>query len=521
MQTLLSAPLADYEVAVVWSLPETMLPSYKMSMSGKPVVVEDVHADVDTFVSLLREASSNFETLLVVTWQTQAWRRGGGLLACRQGGPSWVLSLANSYLMESLGLEKSIFVLDSSRWVAAIGPSAFNDDIWYSGKLAYTDGVLELAAADVRAAAERVRNAPRKLLVLDLDNTLWGGIVGDDGLAGLSLGGHDAEGEAFVDFQAEVLALKGRGVLLAVASKNEESTALEAIDAHPEMKIRSSDLSAWRINWGDKAASISEIAADLNLGLNAVTFIDDNPHERARIREALPDVLVPEWPSRPTHYVRALQNLTCFDMVNVTDEDRRRSEMYAAERERISSRELSSSLTDWLANLDIVVTQGVLSSENVLRATQLLNKTNQFNLKTRRMTDSEFLTWSSASNHFVLTATVSDRLGDAGLTGLVSFEIIGARAVVVDLVLSCRVMGRGIEDGLLSMAARVARDVGALTMELTLIPTAKNQPTQAFLDRLHIPEDGPGTYLGSIEHFLLPPDHLTISGLGKHEPIVP
>jgi FkbH-like protein len=238
-----------------------------------------------------------------------------------------------------------------------------------------------------------------KLLVLDLDGTLWGGTVGDDGWRNLRVGGHDPIGEAYRDFQAALLALSKRGALLGIVSKNDEHIALEALYSHPEMILRAECFAGWRINWEDKARNIVDLAEELNLGLDSGVFIDDNPVERDRIRHALPAVLVPEWPASPASYCLALAAMDCFDAPVVSVEDRHRTVMYMAERERKQSLEEAPGLEQWLAGLGLTMDVELLSETNLPRAVQLLNKTNQLNLSTRRLSAREFLAWAEHPDH--------------------------------------------------------------------------------------------------------------------------
>src|SRR5207248_5467611 len=239
------------------------------------------------------------------------------------------------------------------------------------------------------------------------------------------------------------------GVLLGIVSKNEESTALEAIRSHPEMVLRQDDFAGWRINWEDKAQNIVELVSELNLGLQSVVLIDDSPVERARVHEAFPDVLVPEWPSSPLDYTATLHGLRCFDTRLVSLEDRTRTEMYVTERKRHEVRTQVSSLEQWLASLNIQVEAEPLSEATLDRATQLLNKTNQMNLSTRRMIKEELQNWNQQPENTVLIFRVSDKFGDYGLVGVASFVLRDGNANVVDFVLSCRVMGRKVEETML------------------------------------------------------------------------
>jgi FkbH-like protein len=324
----------------------------------------------------------------------------------------------------------------------------------------------------------------RKLVVVDLDDTMWGGIVGDVGWENLHLGGHDPSGEAFVQFQRQLLALTKRGIALAVVSKNEESTALEAMRAHPEMVIRPEMLAAYRINWRDKAQNIADIAKELNLGIQSVVFLDDNPIERGRVRESLPEVYVPEWPADPTRYPQALESLPCFDTPHVSAEDLERNAMFATERERTTLRAQVSSIDEWLATLDLVVRFEPLRPANIARAAQLLNKTNQLNLRTRRLGETELLEWSREGGHEGWAVHVSDRFGNAGLTGLLGMAREGDDVALVDYVLSCRVMGRRVEEAMVWAAQVRAARLGGQKLVIEPIATAKNKPCLDFFARL-------------------------------------
>jgi FkbH-like protein len=247
------------------------------------------------------------------------------------------------------------------------------------------------------------------------------------------------------------------------------------------MLLRRQDFAGWRINWADKAANLVELVEELNLGLASVVFIDDNPAERGRISEALPEVLVPDWPADPALYVSTLQGLRCFDAPSVEAEDRARTAMYVADRERRASRPgQAGSLDDWLRSLDLQVTAEPLSDANLARAAQLFNKTNQMNLATRRLSEGELRAWASRPGCSLWTYSVADRFGASGLTGIVSVQVEGDQAEIVDFILSCRVMGRKIEETMLHVAVAHARRGGATQVRATYLPTPRNGPCLAF-----------------------------------------
>jgi len=481
--SLMSPPPDGRDVLVVWTRPEAVCPSFASLIAFEPANEADILAQVDQFCDLVLKSAEGYKAAFVPTWVVPPQYRAYGMIDARRGGLTRTLAAMNLRLMERMEAASNVFVLNAQRWVEGAGRATHHAKLWYMGKVPFHSDVFAEAAHDIKAALSGLSGGARKLLVLDLDDTVWGGIVGDAGWENLRLGGHDSVGEAFVDFQRAAKQLKRRGVVLAIASKNTESVALEAIRQHPEMVLREDDFVAWRINWQDKARNIAEIASELNLGLQSVVFIDDNPVERARVREALPEVFVPEWPEDKLLYASTLRALRCFDAPAVSKEDLERTEMYTAERKRETLRVEVGSIEDWLKGLDIVVNVSPITPTNLARTTQLLNKTNQLNLSTRRATEAELSAWASAENRELWTVSVSDRFGDAGLTGIVSVEYEGERAIICDFVLSCRVMGRKIEETLLYLAVSGARKRGASQVRARYLPTKKNKPVLEFFQR--------------------------------------
>ncbi|HVP68490.1 MAG TPA: HAD-IIIC family phosphatase [Anaeromyxobacteraceae bacterium] len=480
-QTILAGPRADAsDFLLVWTRPESAAPAFARALGGEAVEEGAVLEDVDRFCDLVAGGAGRWRAVFVATWTLPPHQRGFGFIDARAGGCARLLAAMNLRLMDRLAASGNVYVLDASRWAVAGGPQAQNPRAWFLGKIAFGGGAFAEAARDVKAALRGLGGGARKLVVVDLDDTLWGGIVGDLGWENLRLGGHDAVGEALVAFQQGLATLKRRGVLLAIVSKNEESVALEAIRSHPAMVLRQDDFVAWRINWRDKASNLAEIVAELNLGLQSVVFLDDNPVERARVAETLPEVLVPDWPEDKLLYPSALGRLRCFDVPALSREDAERTRLYAEERKREALRQEVGSIDDWLVGLGTRVTVEPLGPSNLTRAAQLLNKTNQMNLATRRLTEQELVAWSGGDGRRLWTVSVSDRFGDAGLTGIVSVEADGAVCRVVDYLLSCRVMGRRIEEAMVHLAVETARTLNGRFVEAQLVPTAKNKPCLGF-----------------------------------------
>ncbi len=487
-QTLLDPTLPCWtptpDFLVVWTRPEAVLESFRNVFDGSPITEETIRRDVDDYAKKIAFASQSAKTVFVPLWKVPTIHLGHGLSdLVPRVGLSRLIMEANLCLLENLDKISNVFPLNTSKWIELVGENAFSDRLWYLGKIPFANGVFKAAMHDIKAGLRGITGKARKLIIVDLDDTLWGGIVGEVGWQNIILGGHDPVGEALVDFQRELKALVNRGVALAIASKNEETLAIEAIAKHPEMILRIDDFAAWRINWADKAENTIELATHLNLGLDSVVFIDDSHVERDRIRQALPSVLVPEWPADKRLYPQALRCLDCFEQPNLTDEDRHRAETYLHERKRRELKTRSTSLDEWLLTLDLGVRMEPLGPTNLGRATQLLNKTNQMNLSTRRMTEGEFAAWAALANHHVWVFHVSDRFGDSGLTGILSLERESVCCQIVDFVLSCRVMGRKVEETMLHVAIEWARVAQIRQIRAVCVPTVKNVPCQSFFQK--------------------------------------
>jgi FkbH-like protein len=472
------------DFVVAWTRPEAVLEGFRNLLDCCPVNEKDLNAQVDTFSAALRQASKRTRALFVPTWVIPPFHQTHGLLDLSPTcGVARALMQINMRLMETLEGVPIVYPLWTEKWIQLAGPTAFNQRLWYLGKIRFSNDVFKAAARDLKAALRGLGGQAKKVILLDLDDVLWGGTVGETGWQGISLGGHDPAGEAFVDFQRDLKALSRRGILLAIVSKNEESVAIEAIAKHPEMVLKMDDFAGWRINWKDKAANIVDLMAELNLGVESAVFIDDSPVERARAREALPQLFVPEWPSDKRLYTEALLSLDCFDRPSLTDEDRQRTRMSAVDRERKESKLQLGNLEEWLATLKTTVTVEELNQSNLPRVAQLLNKTNQMNLSTRRMSEADLHIWASEKDRRTWAFRVSDKFGDSGLTGILSLEVDGSQARIIDFVLSCRVIGRKIEEAMLFVAIDCARTAGIQEVYANYCQTPKNKPCYAFFQR--------------------------------------
>ena len=325
----------------------------------------------------------------------------------------------------------------------------------------------------------------KKCLVLDLDNTLWGGVLGEDGIDGIKLGG-DYPGKAYTYWQRGLLQLARNGVILAVCSKNNEHDVLEAWQANPHMVLNREHFSALRINWQDKATNIRQLADELNIGLDSMVFIDDNPAERELVKQMLPQVEVPDFPEKPYRLMAFYKELVekYFRIYAVTDEDKAKTSQYQANALRAAEQSRFEDFDSYLYSLDIRLDILPADDHNLPRIAQMTQKTNQFNLTTRRYTESD-VRQRIDSGWQVMCLSVSDRFGDSGITAAVFLEPLEDDAVRVDtLLLSCRILGKGIEEAFFKTVLNLLRLDGVRRVEADYLPTAKNAQTADFYDRM-------------------------------------
>ena len=324
-----------------------------------------------------------------------------------------------------------------------------------------------------------------KCLVMDLDNTLWGGVVGDDGLEGLVLGHGSALGEAFIAFQGYAKDLSRRGIILAVCSKNDEVNATEPFDKHPEMLLRRGDIACFIANWNDKATNIRTIAEQLNIGIDSLVFVDDNPFERTLVRQELPMVAVPEVGDDPANYAQIIADAGYFEGLSITDEDRARSGQYQGNVEREALRASVTDVGAYLRSLEMQLVWRRFDLIGLQRTVQLINKTNQFNLTTRRYTEEEVRVVMENNRAFGLQFRLIDRFGDNGIISVIIGKLDEANDLFIDTwLMSCRVLGRQVEPTTLNLVAAEAQRLGAKRLVGEYIPTKKNGMVKDHYKRL-------------------------------------
>jgi FkbH-like protein len=441
-------------------------------------VDETIARSIDELRLLWRKGGENFNaTIIQQTFLDVTESVFGSYDRLVPGAPARVIKQLNDQLSKAAA-QDGVLLLDVARASERDGIDAwFDTGSWLHGKLEIAPEAAPLCGDMIARIVAAQRGLSKKCLVFDLDNTLWGGVIGDDGPEGLVLGEGSAAGEAHLALQRYAKQLKERGVILAVCSKNDPAIADAAFNEHPEMLLKRSDISAFVANWNDKAENLKAIAARLNIGLDSLVFVDDNPVERARIRQSLPMVAVPELPKDIAYYVRCLADAGYFEAVAFTSEDRSRTEQYAANADREALFEFSGNLDDFLRSLQMSVVFGEFTRADLVRVTQLFNKTNQFNTTTKRYTAEEVASFAAAEETVTLQFRLLDKFGDNGLVSAMILRPDPKQPEVFEIdnwVMSCRVFGRQLEFEAMNIAVQQARRRGSKALRADYIPTPKN-----------------------------------------------
>jgi FkbH-like protein len=406
-------------------------------------------------------------------FDTPPWQVFGNLEMSWAGAPGNFIDRVNRALCTLAPPWVSVHDID--RLASMVGRWNWGDErFFHIAKLPCAPEYLPVYGRSVASLIAARLGRSRKCLVLDLDNTIWGGVIGDDGLAGITLGQGDAIGESFIAFQRYIKGLAERGVILAVCSKNEDYNAREPFEKHPEMVLKLSDISCFIANWEDKAANIRRIAQDLNIGLDSLVFVDDNPVERSIVRSLVPDVAVPELPADPADYLRVLDAGRYFDAVSISGEDFKRTEYYQANAERRQIASAAGDIEQFLASLEMRAQIGPIGAMELERSVQLIGKSNQFNLTTRRYSAGDIQAMLDSADWETRQVKLADKFGDNGLISVLLARQEGDALAIDTWLMSCRVLKRTVEQLLLNDVVAAAKMRGLARVTGLYLPTAKN-----------------------------------------------
>jgi FkbH-like protein len=441
---------------------------------------------IERIVQLWRTARDKFGCQVIQQTAMPVYPRLFGENENRlSSSPAAILARLNE-LLRARAEEEGVSLLALDQWVAEDGLAAWYDPaLWHRAKQEVHLAAMPVYGDIVGRLLAAQQGKSRKCLVLDLDNTLWGGVIGDDGLEGIVLGQGSSLGEAFCDFQRYAKDLARRGIILAVCSKNDEKNALLPFEQHADMVLQRADIACFAASWQDKASAIRSIARQLNVGLDSLVFADDNPFERNIVRRELPMVAVPELPEDPGQFAAMIARAGYFEGIALTADDMVRTRQYQENVERESAREQATDMPSYLRSLDMKLYWSSFTDTDLARVVQLINKTNQFNLTTRRYAANEVEDLLPNPAALTLQMRLSDKFGDNGIISIVIGYLQDDATVDIDTwLMSCRVLGRQVEYAVLGILVDEARRMGARRLVGRYRPTEKNGMVADHYERL-------------------------------------
>lgn len=409
----------------------------------------------------------------------------------------------NYLLMESCQKQKNVFLLDLNYIQAMYGRSTTCDDkMYYIAKMPLSTAALPHVAKQVTDIVKAASGRIKKCVVTDLDNTLWGGVIGDDGLEGIQIG-ELGLGHAFEELQMWLKELKRRGILLAVCSKNNEETAKEPFLKHAEMILRLEDFAMFVANWEDKASNIRKIQQTLNIGMDSIVFLDDNPFEREQVRAMLPEVTVPELPEDPAMYVSCLRALNLFETTSYSETDKERTGQYQAEAKRAENMRQFQSYDEYLQSLDMVAEAKPFDSFHFPRIAQLTQRSNQFNLRTVRCSEEQVARLAQDDRYLTLYFTLKDKFGEHGLISVAILEKTDTDTLFMyNWLMSCRVLKRGMEEFIINKVMETAKENGYRRVIGEYIQTPKNAMVKDIYEKLGFVRLDDGRFEADVEQYI-------------------
>jgi FkbH-like protein len=468
--------LYDFRADFIVFMPPSWRYKYSGKLSDEPEMVRDeISQNRQNILDLCDRMHKGTAAEIILCNLIPPCTHDPGEMRTRTLGSEWN-SLKQLNLEVGLTAPKYVHICDLEFLSARMGGvNAQDNRAWFESKQPFSADFVCQVATELTHLTCAAKSSTKKVLVLDLDNTLWGGTIGDDGVNGIEIGDTSARGQCFKEFQKSIKHLADRGVLLAVCSKNDYDNAIEPFEKHPDMVLRKEDFVSFKANWNPKSENIIEIAQELNLSLDSLVFVDDNPAEIEIVRQFVPQVETLLLGHDPASYMQALKDCRFFEPRQITQEDLERTNQYKLERQR---NDLLSSATDmetYLSSLNMTAIIDDFREVDVPRLAQLINKSNQFNLTTKRRTEAEISALIKSAEHECFSVRLKDKFGDLGLVSIIIANTIDGTQNIDTWLMSCRVLKRGVEQVALNELLARAQERGCKRIVGTYIPTAKNQ----------------------------------------------
>ena len=490
------------------ALGELFLNPYSVSVEERKQRVQDKS---DEIINLVQTFGSKSKSKLILSnFNIPSYSPIGINETREEYGLHDMIRSLNQNIKIGLRLEPEIYIHDLNSFVTKFGENnVFDYKQYFYGDVRISLDYLPYLAEELMGYVKAILGLNKKCIVLDLDNTLWGGIVGEDGFEGIKLG-DDPIGRAYVELQHNLLALNQRGIILAINSNNNFDDAIQIIKEHPNMILKEDNFVCVRINWNDKVVNMKEISDELNIGLDSMVFFDDDPVNIEYVKSNLPDIQAVQV-SDPSNSSKILKSMNDFQVLKITDEDSTRNKMYLEQRKRTELKTRVGNLQDFLKQLNISVKIKNADKYTIPRISQLTLKTNQFNLTTRRYQEEDIRKFSQDKDKIVECAQIQDKFGDNGITCVYIINKDNKQQWTIDtFLLSCRVIGRGVEDGILYQIIEKARKEGVSKVRGEYIKTKKNKPAENFFPAFGFKKEGNFWVIDTKNH-LKKPEHLVMS----------
>ncbi len=461
-------------------LGELFFSPYSVTESEKNVFIKN---KIEEIINLIKTIINNSKSHVIFTdLQIPIYSPYGINEQKQEFGLKQIVKNINEKIKLEFKNEELFSMLDFNEFIQKYGEeNIFNYKQYFSGDIKISIEFIPKFIDEFMKFVTAITGSSKKCIVLDLDNTLWGGIIGEDGFDKIKLG-DDAVGKSFVEFQKRLLALNQRGIILAINSKNNFEDAMKVIEEHPNMILRKENFSCVKINWNDKVTNLREIAKELNIGVDSLVFFDDDQMNRELVKEHLSDVLVVDLPTDSSIYPKILTEMNVFESIKITDEDLKRRDMYSQQEKRIEFENKVGDFDEFLKQMNIEVKINEADNFTIPRISQLTLKTNQFNLTTKRYKEDEIILFSKDQNKIIECAEVKDKFGNNGITGVYIIEKGKNEWIIDTFLLSCRIIGRGVENCMLSQIIEKARKEKIKTIKGKFIPTQKNKPAEKFYE---------------------------------------
>ena len=481
--------------------------SYNMSNTERKSLFEEKFSQLKNLIEIFQTNSNS--KLIIANFNIPHYSPNGIIETKSEFGFHEMIEEINKKLREISKNSNSVYIYNFNNFISKFGEkNVFDYRQFHLGDIQITYNLIPSLADELMGYIKPIHGKNKKCIVLDLDNTLWGGVVGEDGFDGIELG-HTANGKAFIEFQKELLSLWHQGIILAINSKNNFDDAMKVIREHPDMILKENNFASMQINWNDKAENMKAISNELNIGLNSMVFFDDDKINQARIRQEFPEILTVDVPDDSSQFSPLLKNMNDFNVLQRTKEDQNRGKMYAQQRERKTLENSISDLDEFLKQLEIKVKIKKSDQFLIPRISQLTLKTNQFNLTTKRYQEEEIKEFSNDPNFEVGCAQVLDKFGDNGITGVYIVKKNEDFWIIDTFLLSCRIMGRGVENAILAEIMKSAKQNGINEIKAKFIPTEKNKPAENFLSEFGF-EKQDDYWIYKLNNDIKSPNHLKV-----------